>query len=469
MTFTATVTASSGSGTPSGTVTFKDGATTLGTVTLAAGIGNFSTALLNPGSHNITARYNADANFNRSTSQPTTQDVAQFYTIAVSASPSVGGAVDGGGSFAAGSSQTVTATANSGYSFINWTEGGSVVSSSPNYTFTLTSDRNPIANFSSSGTGFYVSAGTGTDTGLCPITAPCATLNYALSVAGAGSTITILDGGVFGPVVITQAVTIVGSKGQSAQIAADPTAQVGCIGALPAGCELMNNGYAVEIAAGPADIVNISDIFFSADLNGIGALKFTSGGQLELTRNIYRGNDTMTGPIVSLYPGNPGTTQAQLYFANSDVGFSSGGAIEIMPSGNTSFSVQLHNVEVHNAQYGLSADAHLLSGPSANVTTITSASRFFSFAGAATTAISSSGAGLVNSTYRGVTMLNSGSSAVISNGPRSNVILTNNKISGNAVGVQTLNGGNVITSVNNVILGNGVDVSGTAPRQFLRR
>src|SRR5262249_7233138 len=40
------------------------------------------------------------------------------YTVAVSASPSAGGTVSGGGTFAAGSSQTVTATANIGYSFV---------------------------------------------------------------------------------------------------------------------------------------------------------------------------------------------------------------------------------------------------------------------------------------------------------------------------------------------------------------
>src|SRR5262249_22154080 len=69
------------------------------------------------------------------------------YTIALSASPSAGGTVAGGGSFTSGSSQTVTATPNSGYTFLNWTEGGSVVSSSASYTFTLSADRALVANF----------------------------------------------------------------------------------------------------------------------------------------------------------------------------------------------------------------------------------------------------------------------------------------------------------------------------------
>jgi len=74
------------------------------------------------------------------------------YTIAVSASPTAGGAVMGGGTFAAGSSRTVTGTANSGFTFVNWTESGSVVSTSASYTFTLNGNRTLVANFSASPT-----------------------------------------------------------------------------------------------------------------------------------------------------------------------------------------------------------------------------------------------------------------------------------------------------------------------------
>jgi hypothetical protein len=55
------------------------------------------------------------------------------------ASPKADGAVSGGGMFAEGTSHTVTATPNSGHSFIHWTKNGSVVSTSPIYTFTMPS------------------------------------------------------------------------------------------------------------------------------------------------------------------------------------------------------------------------------------------------------------------------------------------------------------------------------------------
>ncbi len=67
--------------------------------------------------------------------------------IQVSANPAEGGTVTGGGSVASGTSHTVTATANAGYIFTNWTEDGTVVSTVPSYTFTVEADRELVANF----------------------------------------------------------------------------------------------------------------------------------------------------------------------------------------------------------------------------------------------------------------------------------------------------------------------------------
>ena len=72
--------------------------------------------------------------------------VEQF-TVNVAANPTAGGTVSGGGTYDSGSTVTVVATTNSGYTFANWTEGTTVVSSEPNYTFTLTGNRDLVANF----------------------------------------------------------------------------------------------------------------------------------------------------------------------------------------------------------------------------------------------------------------------------------------------------------------------------------
>ena len=92
VTFTATV--SSASGTPTGTVTFKDGANTLGTGTLSGGVATLSTSLLALGGHTITAVYGGDTNFTGSTSSGLTQTVNQGATttaVTSSFNPSVFG------------------------------------------------------------------------------------------------------------------------------------------------------------------------------------------------------------------------------------------------------------------------------------------------------------------------------------------------------------------------------------------
>src|SRR5205823_3960304 len=92
VTITATLTANSpGAGTPSGTVTFKDGPSTLRTGTLnGSGQATFTISTLAVGSHSITASYAGDANFSGSTSSPLTQTVRKAGTttlVSSSANP----------------------------------------------------------------------------------------------------------------------------------------------------------------------------------------------------------------------------------------------------------------------------------------------------------------------------------------------------------------------------------------------
>ncbi|MDD3459449.1 MAG: T9SS type A sorting domain-containing protein, partial [Weeksellaceae bacterium] len=69
------------------------------------------------------------------------------YTITTSSNPTEGGSTSGGGTFNYGDTATVSATANAGYTFINWTEGGTIVSTDEDYSFTVTSSRTLVANF----------------------------------------------------------------------------------------------------------------------------------------------------------------------------------------------------------------------------------------------------------------------------------------------------------------------------------
>ena len=73
------------------------------------------------------------------------------YIVNVLSNPTDGGMVTGEGSYEQGQSCTVTATANLGYTFTNWTENGSVVSTDDTYTFTVSANRTMVANFTPTG------------------------------------------------------------------------------------------------------------------------------------------------------------------------------------------------------------------------------------------------------------------------------------------------------------------------------
>ena len=75
------------------------------------------------------------------------------YSVTVSPSSTDGGMATGSGIYEQGQICTVQAVVNEGYIFSKWTENGSVVSRSSNYTFTVNADRNLVANFVDSSNG----------------------------------------------------------------------------------------------------------------------------------------------------------------------------------------------------------------------------------------------------------------------------------------------------------------------------
>jgi hypothetical protein len=73
--------------------------------------------------------------------------IAQSFIVTTSANPIQGGLTSGSGTFNSGTIVNLNASPNTGYYFLNWTEGGNIVSVNSNYTFALSNDRNLVANF----------------------------------------------------------------------------------------------------------------------------------------------------------------------------------------------------------------------------------------------------------------------------------------------------------------------------------
>ena len=94
ITFTGHVSATSGS--PTGTVRFQDGSTTLGTGTVSGGVATFQTQTLAAGVHNVIAAYSGDSNFNASSSSAMSQTMDRpgtpvgAYAITINATGTAG-------------------------------------------------------------------------------------------------------------------------------------------------------------------------------------------------------------------------------------------------------------------------------------------------------------------------------------------------------------------------------------------
>ena len=87
VTFTASIAPVSGSGAPTGSVTFNDAGTQIGSGTLnSSGTATFSTSSLGVGTHSVTAVYSGDANFSASTSAAVTVNVAVPAKVATNTS-----------------------------------------------------------------------------------------------------------------------------------------------------------------------------------------------------------------------------------------------------------------------------------------------------------------------------------------------------------------------------------------------
>jgi hypothetical protein len=95
VTLTANVTGPTGASTPTGTVTFNDGAKALGTGTLnASGVATYTTSTLAPNNYSLTAAYGGDATYSSSTSTAQTLAVTAIGTstaLTVAPNPAVTG------------------------------------------------------------------------------------------------------------------------------------------------------------------------------------------------------------------------------------------------------------------------------------------------------------------------------------------------------------------------------------------
>ena len=171
--------------TATGTVTFKDGATTIGTGTLSAGVASLSTSFTTAGAHSITAVYAGDTNWLGSTSSAVSETVnAAASTTALSLTPNLAAV----GQLVA---MTATVTGSTPTGSVTFMDGTTTLSASPStanigQSVTLTAS---TTGLSPTGTVTFMDGATTLGTGTLAGTGSTrtATLNVSFSTTGAHS------------------------------------------------------------------------------------------------------------------------------------------------------------------------------------------------------------------------------------------------------------------------------------------
>ena len=157
-------------GTVSGGGTYNQGATCTLTATPASG---YEFLYWKKGNTQVStnATYSFTVTENATYTAYFQQAAPTQYTITVNANNNAWGTVSGGGTYNSGATCTLHATPASGYQFDSWKKNGSVVSTNPNYSFTVTESATYTAYFSQEPVTYYTittnvtPAGSGTVTG----------------------------------------------------------------------------------------------------------------------------------------------------------------------------------------------------------------------------------------------------------------------------------------------------------------
>jgi hypothetical protein len=202
---------------------------------------------------------------------------------------------------------------------------------------------------------------TGSDSGTCPLTAPCRTLAYALTQTGPSGEILIKDSAGFGPITITQAVTIV--------------APPGVIGFISS-----PSGDAVTVNAGPNDLVILTGLF----LDGLGT--GNNGVTVNTVGSISIGGSTITGFTgIGINFVNSSNVFQDLTVSGSSIYRNTGGAALMKPTAGIGLfatfrgtsvaytGVVIDNTSAVNTEIGVTFDGCVLRNMGVTAVTVKSA------------------------------------------------------------------------------------------------
>jgi len=182
-------------------------------------------------------------------------------------------------------------------------------------------------------------SGTGSDANNCGRTTPCATFTGAFQKTAPGGEINCIDGGAFGSVTITNAISIICDDVEA--------------GVLVSG----TNGIVVN--AGANDVVRLSGLDIFGTVTGVEGVRFLAGAALHISKSVVHGfqNGGTSGFGIHVLPSS-GTTQVVIEntVVSESGGSSSGAGILVQPSSGATVNAVIKNVQAINDGAGVRFD-----------------------------------------------------------------------------------------------------------------
>jgi len=283
-------------------------------------------------------------------------------------------------------------------------------------------------------------------------TGPCQSLNQALAnLPSSGGNVIITRPGVFGPIILTAGVSITGPE-PSAIIDWRTDTVPGCL----TGVSCNGGGgatYAVDIQA-PGATVKFKNLIINANGGATAAVHVGSATGVSFTATSLRCGSGSSVPEMLLVDSSQGS-QLQLYVHNSDFAFcQGGGGVVLSPTGATPIRMDFNNSEVHNAVFGLQANASELTGSGNNILIIVESTQFFSFNNSAISVTAPSASNQGNFLVTRSDIGNTGGAGIKLNGAGAQSAIYEAAILGNPTGINLVNGASMATYQNNVLIGN---------------
>ncbi len=271
-------------------------------------------------------------------------------------------------------------------------------------------------------------SGVGSDANPCTRTAPCQTWSGAMAKTTAGGEIDALDPGGFGVLTITKSITLDGGGGQVASV-------------------LVSGANGINVAAGSTDVVVIRNVRLQGLLGngsnpsaaGINGISFTNGARLILDHIDVNGFSNNCVVMAN-------TNDAMLSINNSTLENCGAGAILIAPSGATA-NAFVTNTVMTDSKFGLRVNDN---GKAAVFNSSASDGVSNGFV-----AVSVSAAAEID--IADSIISNNPNSGVATAGTNAVVRLFNTAIFENGTGINTSQGGSVVsfTPATNALAGNG--------------